>query len=200
MKNIFKSFFVIAAAALTLAGCQKKEIEQPQDENVGEYMYTFTIDDETRAIIGDSNVEWVEGDRVGMFVGSYKGYAKIDVNTTPKMVVLYSNQAIPAGTMAYAYAPYDDENKQTEPNNVKITLNSIQTGAAVSSMPLAGLPFEVEEEVESGNQEGNGQIKFANLGSVIVFKVFSTDEAFQSETIKSIQFGTLAMGTRNRFA
>ena len=188
MKNIFKSFFVIAAAALTLAGCQKKEIEQPQDENVGEYMYTFTIDDETRAIIGDSNVEWVEGDRVGMFVGSYKGYAKIDVNTTPKMVVLYSNQAIPAGTMAYAYAPYDDENKQTEPNNVKITLNSIQTGAAVSSMPLAGLPFEVEEEVESGNQEGNGQIKFANLGSVIVFKVFSTDEAFQSETIKSIQF------------
>ena len=45
MKNIFKSFFVIAAAALTLVGCQKKEIGQSQNE--GEYVYTFTIDDET---------------------------------------------------------------------------------------------------------------------------------------------------------
>lgn len=186
MKKTLKSFFVFVAAALTLVGCQKKEIEQLQTE--GEYVYTFSIDDATRAVIGDSNIEWVEGDRVGMFVGDYKGYAKIDVNTTPKMVVLYSNQVIPAGTMAYAYAPNDDDNKQREPNNVKITLNNIQTGTAVSSMPLAGLPFEVEEDVESGNQQGNGQIKFANLGSIIIFKVFSTNEAFQSETIKSIQF------------
>ncbi len=194
MKKIFKAFFVIAAAALTLVGCQKKEIEQPQDENVGEYMYTFTIDDETRAIIGDNNIEWVSGDQVGMFIGSfgdyagYKGYAKVDVTTTPKMIVLYSNTAIPAGAMAYAYAPYDPDNRNNDANNAKIVVNSIQNGAEISSMPLAGLPFQVEEEVEAGNQNGNGQIKFMNLGSVINFKIFSTNEEFQSETIQSIQF------------
>ena len=192
MKKIFKAFFVIAAAALTLVGCQKKEIEQPQNE--GDYVYTFAIDEETRAIIGDSNIEWVAGDQVGIFIGSfgdytgYKGYAKVDVTTTPKMVVLYSSTAIPAGAMAYAYAPYDPENRNNDANSVKIVVNNIQNGSQVSAMPLAGLPFEVEEDVDAGNQNGNGQIQFMNLGSVINFKVFSTDEEFQTETIQSIQF------------
>ena len=193
MKKTFKSFFVFAAAALTLAGCQRVEMDQPQHE--GEYRYSFTLADDTRAVIGDSNVEWVAGDQVGMFVGNYKGYAKVDVSTTPKMVVLYSNEAIPAGTMAYAYAPYDAENKNNEPDWTKIAVNGIQSGAQASAMPLAGVPFEVEEEIDPKAQEGNGQIKFMNLGSVINFKIFSTDEAFQNETIKSVQFestGTIA--------
>ena len=192
MKKTLKSFFVFVAAALTLVGCQKKEIEQPQTE--GEYVYTFTIDDETRAVIGDSNIEWVAGDQVGIFIGSlgdyagYKGYAKVDVTTTPKMVVLYSNAAIPAGAMAYAYAPYDPDNRNNDVNNAKIVVNNIQNGAEISAMPLAGLPFQVEEEIEAGNQNGNGQIKFMNLGSVVNFKIFSTNKEFQSETIQYIQF------------
>ena len=188
MKNIFRSFIVFAAATLTLAGCQRAEMEQPGNEGV--YKYTFAIADDTRAVIGDSNVEWVSGDRVGMFVGNYKGYANVDVTTDPKMVVLFSTTAIPAGTMAYAYAPYDEENKTSDatPEWVKITLNDIQNGAQVSAMPLAGVPFEVQEEIAARAQEGNGQVKFMNLGSVINFKVFSTDEAFQGETVKSVQF------------
>ena len=98
---------------------------------------TFAIADDTRAVIGDSNVEWIAGDQVGMFVGDYKGYAKVDVTTSPKMVVLYSTTAIPAGTMAYAYAPYDEDNKTSEatPEWVKITLSDVQSGAQVSAMP-----------------------------------------------------------------
>ena len=186
MKKTFKSFVVFAAAALTLAGCQKVEMEQSRNE--GAYKYSFAIVDDTRAVIGDSNVEWVANDRVGMFVGAYKGYANVDVNTTPKMVVLYSNEAIPAGTMAYAYAPYDPENKEGDPDMVKIVVNDIQSGAQASAMPLAGVPFEVEEEIDPKAQEGNGQIKFMNLGSVINFKIFSTDEEFQNETVQYIQF------------
>ena len=188
MKKIFKSFFVFAAAALTLAGCQRTETDQPGNEGV--YKYTFAIADDTRAVIGDSNVEWIAGDQVGMFVGDYKGYAKVDVTTSPKMVVLYSTTAIPAGTMAYAYAPYDEANKTSDaaPDWVKINLSKIQSGAAVSAMPLAGLPFEVEEEIDPRAQSGNGQVKFLNLGSVINFKIFSTDEAFQGETVQSVKF------------
>lgn len=192
MKQILKAFFVIAAAALTLVGCQKKEIAQSQNE--GDYVYTFAIDEETRAVIGDSNIEWVAGDQVGMFIDSYgdyagyKGYAKVDVSTTPKMVVLYSTTTIPAGATAYAYAPYDTENNSNDSDMVKIVVNNIQSGAEVSAMPLAGLPFTVEEAIDPRAQEGNGQIKFLNLGSVINFKIFSTEEEFLTETIKSIQF------------
>lgn len=192
MKKTLKSFFVFVAAALTLVGCQKKEIEQPQTE--GEYVYTFTIDEATRAVIGDSNIEWVSGDQVGIFIGSYgeytgyKGYAKVDVTTTPKMVVLYSNTAIPAGAMAYAYAPYDADNKDKEVTEVKIVVNDIQIGAQNSAMPLAGLPFQVEDEIDPRAQDGNGQIKFMNLGSIINFKIYSSNEEYQSETIQSIQF------------
>ena len=190
MKKTFKSFFVFAAAALTLAGCQRVEMDQPQQE--GEYKYSFAIVDDTRAVIGDNNVEWVSGDQVGMFVGDYKGYAKVDVTTSPKMVVLYSTSAIPAGTMAYAYAPYDVANKEVDPDMVKITLSNIQSGAQTSAMPLAGLPFEVEEEIDPRAQSGNGQIRFMNLGSLINFKIYSSDEAFQGETVKSVEFEATA--------
>ena len=186
MRKLIKSLALVAVAAMTLSACQK-EVELQKKNADGLYEYSFVIlEDGTKAVIGDSNIEWVTGDQVGMFVGSYKGYAKVDVTQTPRMVVLYSNQVIPAGTMAYAYSPYDGSN--TDATNAKITLSEIQSGAAISAMPLAGIPFEVEEEVEAGNQEGNGAIKFLNLGSLINFKIYSSDAALQSETITSVKF------------
>ena len=104
------------------------------------------------------------------------------------MVVLYSDQAIPAGTMAYAYFPYDAENRNNTPDKAKIVLSPVQGGAAVSAMPLAGIPFKVEEEIAAGAQTGNGAIKFLNLGSVINYLIFSSDKDLQAETIKSVQF------------
>ena len=192
MKKFFKSFALIAAAAMALAACQK-EVEAPVQEE-GLYEYRFAIDEGTKAVIGDSNIEWVAGDQVGMFIApngdftGYKGYAKIDITTSPKTVILYSNKAIPAGTMAYAYAPYDVDNKEKEATSAKINLSSIQTGAQVSVMPLAGLPFTVEETIAANADAGNGSIKFMNLGSVINFKIFSTNEEYQSETVASVKF------------
>lgn len=186
MRKFIKSLALVAVAAMTLSACQK-EVELQKKNADGLYEYSFAIlEDGTKAVIGDSNIEWVTGDQVGMFVGSYKGYAKVDVTQTPRMVVLYSNQVIPAGTMAYAYSPFDGSN--TDATNAKITLSEIQSGAAISAMPLAGIPFEVKEEVEAGNQEGNGAIKFLNLGSLINFKIYSSNVALQSETITSVKF------------
>ena len=186
MRKLFKSLALVAVAAMTLSACQK-EVEPQQKNEEGLYKYTFSII-EDKAVIGDSNIEWVAGDRVGMFVGDYKGYAKIDVTTTPKTVVIYSNDPIPAGTKAYAYAPYDEANKTNSAEITKIVINGVQNGASISSMPLAGIPFKVENEIAAEAQEGNGAIKFLNLGSVINFKVFSSDEEFQNETIQSIKF------------
>ena len=193
MKQIIKSVLLIGALIASF-GCQK-ENEPAQKNRDGQYEYRFVVreiatkaDPTTKAEIGNNCIEWVAGDQVGMYVGDYKGYAKIDVTTDPTMVVLYSNQAIPAGTTAYAYAPYDASNKNSTPNSTKIVLNEIQNGSSVSAMPLAGVPFEVEEEVAAGNQEGNGAIQFLNLGSIINFKVYSSNSAYQNETISSIKF------------
>lgn len=181
----FSIIFAFAAAVLSFAGCQRVEMDPSGPE--GEYKYSFVLSDDTRAVVGDSNVEWVAGDQVGMFVGSFKGAANVDVSTSPKMVVLYSTQAIPAGTMAYAYFPYDADNKNNGPDKTKIVLSGVQGGARVSAMPLAGIPFKVEEEIAPNAQKGNGSIKFLNLGSLINFKIFSSDKALQGETVKSVQ-------------
>lgn len=177
---------VIALAGLALAGCRDMETDQPQE---GAYRYSFTIDDETRAVICDTNVEWAEGDEVGMIVGSYAGSAKVDVSTSPKTVVLYSGSAIPAGTMAYAWFPYNQEVANEAPEKVQISLDNTQGGAQSSAMPLVGVPFEVKEEIGS---EGNGQIRFLNLGSLINFKIWSSKFEYRQETVKSIRLDASA--------
>ena len=176
----------IALAGLALVGCRDMEMDQPQG---GAYRYSFTIDEETRAVIGDTNVEWAEGDEVGLLVGSYAGSAKVDVSTSPKTVVLYSGSAIPAGTKAYAWFPYNPEVANEAPEKVQISLDNTQSGAQSSAMPLVGVPFEVKEEIGS---EGNGQIRFLNLGSLINFKIWSSKFEYRQETVKSIRLDASA--------
>ena len=149
--------------------------------------YSFTIDDNTRAVIGDENVEWTEGDKVGMFVGSFKGSANVDVSTSPKTVVLYSESAIPAGTKAYAYYPYDPETAGDGPEKASIFLSNTQNGYQSSAMPLAGIPFDVKEEIGTEDTERNGRIRFLNLGSLINFKIWSSEFKYRSETVKSVR-------------
>ena len=149
--------------------------------------YSFTIDDNTRAVIGDENVKWTEGDKVGMFVGSFKGSADVDVSTSPKTVVLYSESAIPAGTKAYAYYPYDPETAGDGPEKVSIFLSNTQNGYQSSAMPLAGIPFDVKEEIGTEDTERNGRIRFLNLGSLINFKIWSSEFKYRSETVKSVR-------------
>ena len=149
--------------------------------------YSFTIDDNTRAVIGDEKVEWTEGDKVGMFVGSFKGSADVDVSTSPKTVVLYSESAIPAGTKAYAYYPYDPETAGDGPEKVSIFLSNTQNGYQSSAMPLAGIPFDVKEEIGTEDTERNGRIRFLNLGSLINFKIWSSISEYRSEIVKSVR-------------
>ena len=187
MNNTIKSLFVIASAAVILAGCQRTALSDK-----GPHKYSFVLDEGTRAVIGENSVEWVAGDEVGLSVGNYTGSAEVDVTTSPKKVVLYSDSDIPAGTMAYAWFPFDAENVGEAPKKVNITLSNTQSGSQVSAMPLAGVPFEVKEAIAANAQEGNGTIRFLNLGSLLIFKVFSSDKAFQGETVKSIRLDASA--------
>ena len=183
MKKFFRSLMMFTAVLAAVASCNKNEGED-QVPSEG-YRYSFAIvDDVTKATLDNEGVLWEANDRVGMFVNTYKGYAKVDVTTTPKSIVLYSTSPIPAGSIAYAYYPYNTTNEDKA--MTLINLPNVQQGGATSAMPMAGVPFEVEEEVAANNQEGNGQIKFLNLGSIIDFKIYSSD--YSDETVQYVTF------------
>lgn len=183
MKKYF-SLIAALAAAVSFNSCNKEQdFREPQEKTDG-YKYTFTIaEDETKATISETGVAWVAGDRVGMFLDGYTGYAEVDKTTTPTSVILYSPNAIAADTYAYAYYPYDSENSNKTENH--IYLANVQLGGSSSAMPLAGVPFKIESDY-AAKEKPNGQIKFMNLGSVVDFKVFSSN--YDTETIQYITF------------
>ena len=188
MKRI-NSLMVCVTALAALASCERSEVAPQEPENG--YRYTFSIvDDNTKATLDNEGVAWEANDRVGMFVDTYKGYANVDVTTTPKSIVLYSPSAIPAGAMAYGYYPYNNTNTNAE--MTLINLSNVQQGGTNAAMPMAGVPFEVETDVPTVTENGktkaetNGQIQFLNLGAIIDFKIYSAD--YSDETVKYVTF------------
>lgn len=187
MKKLFKSVFALAIMGLALVSCNKADEAIPQDPEKG-YVYTFSVVDDyapTKATLGTNGVGWESGDRVGLFTPNSHGYASIDVSKTPKEVILYSKEIIPAGSKAYAYYPYSSDNTKDDDEAAKIVFLDVQQGTSVSAMPMAGIPFTVETEVAAKTNQ-NGVIKFLNLGSIIEFNVFSSKAEYQTETVKSI--------------
>lgn len=192
MKKLFYYVLAITVAAIAAVSCNKGEEDHIVKEDTS-FCYTFTIaDDITKATLDGQGVQWVDGDKVGMYIVEsdgqtevYTGFANVDVTTSPKTIKLYSKKAIPAGAIAYTYFPqHSNENKTA----TVIRFDAEQQGGGKSVMPMVGLPFTVETAVSlSGNSaQTNGVIHFLNLGAIIDFKVFG--ENFNTETIQSIKF------------
>lgn len=189
MKKIMKLFVYVAAAAMTLASCQKNEIDNQVPQ---EYEYTFLIGNaDTKAVIGNESVVWEDGDQMGVYTkvasGTISKNAYGDITPgSPATMKMYSDQALAIGDYVYAYYPYNSDN---EDRNLMVTLSipSVQDGK--DDMPMVAIPYCVESAIGSGQQDAPaGKIKFANLGSVIEFHVYSTTEAYKTEIVKSVTF------------
>lgn len=173
----------LAATVAALASCNKaKEEEVPVVD--GAYQYRFEIvDNGTRATLaGKGGVMWEEGDQVGMFLGSEAGVADVDVESTPKTLVISSGTPIPVGTKVYAYYPYAESASSNEAT--PLFINPVQKGGNTAAMPMVNIPIELA----AATTGTNGAIKFMNMGAVINFHVYSETEAYQGETVKSITF------------
>lgn len=185
MKKLFVSFLALAAAATAIISCNKTEKIEPAPKDG--YTYSFIINDvDTKATLDEGGVLWENKDRVGMYLDGYTGYAEIDATATPKTVTLFSRTEIPANSYAYAYYPYSTDNTDKTLN--KVVFSNIQQGGTASAMPMAGIPFKVEETVpvEDNVARTSGVINFLNLGSIIDFKIFS--ESYTGETVKYVTF------------
>lgn len=177
---------VVAAAGVS---CAKQEELVPEPAVIPEttptalYRYVFDINEDlTRATLDNEGVFWEAGDMVGVYLkGIGNTDAEIDMDTSPKTVILRSAESIPAGTEAYAYYPFDENN--TSLSAVKLNIPHMQVGGISSAMPMAGIPFTVEE---GGATSNNGVIWFMNLASIIDFKVYSS--TYAGETVKSVTF------------
>ncbi|MBO4670438.1 MAG: DNA/RNA non-specific endonuclease [Bacteroidales bacterium] len=191
MRKFTKLFALCAAFSVVMASCSKHELEdlpdpvENQDKPLVRQNYTFDLaEDLTRATLGNNGVFWEPGDMIGIYLdaqGLGNDEAEINTETSPKTVTLRSANSIPAGTLAYAYYPFNENN--TSLSSATFTIPRYQTGGEISAMPMVGVPFTVED---GGTTSTNGQIFFMNLASIIDFQVYSS--TYAGETIQQITF------------
>lgn len=194
MKNLFKSILFIAAAAMTFSACNRTEIENPQNEE--DFYYTFALTSpETRSILSsDENGKfgaWEDGDRLGTGIDEAKpGYAYVKVGT-PATFRIYKEGGLAGGEIIYAYYPYSSSATSAAEIPMTIPSGQNQVGATFDfdAMPMVAEGFTVPASYASGNNNTEiGEISLVNLGSVVDFQVFSSNETYAEETILSVKF------------
>ena len=185
-----KPFVLVAAAAMALVSCNKQEVDAPTPQEK-EYEYTFEVADGVKAAIGENSVVWESGDQIGVYTDgqngvSYNRWGDITIGT-PVTFKVSSYYALVAGDMVHCYYPYVSSNSQ-DPRTVNLSIPTSQTEK--NQMPMVSLPYAVTENLaeKTDSEKSAGEIRFANLGSVIEFHVYSTTEAYQTELVKSVTF------------
>lgn len=189
MKKIMNLFVLVAAAATALASCQKNEIENPVSE---QYQYIFLIGNadeseaDSKATLGENSVEWTTGDQIGTFAGSSNNeYSEVTVTDGTASFSVYSQGGLSVGDKLYFYYP-GVEGSSMQKTAVTMSVPTDQDGK--DDMPMVSLPFTVTEESASDETDYAGEIRFANLGAVIEFKVYTETPEYASETVKSVSF------------
>lgn len=198
MKRIVKSFALLAVAASALASC-KGELTTPEEKpQTGKFEYTFTLGaPETKAVLASDSegyfAKWEAGDRLGIYTLSDAGItnntaANIDIEKDPVEFNVVTSYALEKDSEVYAYFPYDANNSTVDPSAVVLSIPASQTGS-LNAMPMAAKPYAVTEPISVGTKP-IADIKMRNLGSILNFNVFSSVEAYRSETVSSIAFTT----------
>lgn len=185
-KNVF---LVSALALLSLAACKKDE-PQPEVPDRNEHIYTFEASAATKATLGESCVEWAEGDVIGTFAkGNQNAAGRVKVGT-PCTFPVKTVGKLAAGEKVYAYAPYG-ENAATDAKTVAFEIPSEQVSDKIS-MPLAAQPYEVTEELADNTETPVAGMNFYNLASVAVLKLYATGDVAKGEKIQSIKLTSTA--------
>jgi hypothetical protein len=208
MKKFFKSFVLIAAAALTLSACSQKEMPDtatPGDEITLKFNIRNADDaNVSKALLGTENgknfLNWENGDLIGTFsVGSFSGNSTTSNNNSGTVEVsgdtytlnvqVYNTGSI---TNIYSYYPHS-VTAGKDKTSATVTIPEAQTmnanGFDADAMPMAGAPVEVNlTDLAANTDTPCGDINFSNLGSIIKFRVYSS--VATSETLTSVKFVT----------
>lgn len=201
MKSKFKFFVCFLLAAAFVACAQKEEASDPEEAIVpsteqteGEYAYVFSLaspeSSESKTDFASDHVSWNAEDLVGSYALTSLNKSTpvtIDGSGIPH-ITIRSSVPLSAGDMVYAYYPYSSKNNSKEADAITLEIPRNQVSGSADAMPMVALPFELTEDVPSYTNEEVGTICFLNLGSVIMLNIFSSDSAYQGETIENVTF------------
>ena len=209
MKTMFKSFALVAIAALSLAACSKNEAPINDENDLITLKFNIKNTDEasTRALLGDDNgkkfLNWENGDKIGTFsVGTFSSNTASNNNSGTVEVsgdnYTLNVQTFWSGTITniYSYFPYSaaaGKDKTAAIVNIPGSQFMTTDGFDADAMPMAGTPVSVDLTTTAANTDTPcGTINFFNLGSIINFKIYSSIET--DETLTSVKYVT---GTGN---
>lgn len=200
MKTLFKSFMALAAVATAFVACNKVETELQQIPAEEGFYYTFSLGEPATKAVLDSDkngrfVKWTSGDQLGSITTNSQGYSNITPATaeTPAQFQIYSTNGLTEGNTINVWFPY--RSKQTDATKVELQIPNAQTQRSADNefdfkaMPMVAKQVTVTADmVTESNPSPISNIDMEYLGSVINFKVFSTNATYASEKVKSITF------------
>ena len=204
MKKIMKPFVLVAAAAMTLASCQKNEIPAPEKQDVH---FTINAGIETKTSIVESedkdengkhiyHAQWDGNEELGVL------FAAPNAETTASDVVTLTNSESgsfasfqgtvtvddPAGTF-YAFYPAAAFNRGYGEGDARLDLKNVQKPTETSFDPLCDIlvakPYDYE--VVDGKVVADG-LEFARLMSVLRIDLKSEFADIQNEFVESVSF------------
>ena len=188
--------------ATAVMSCNKKEQVIPDKEGVHEIVFALGTGDATRALIGsDENGKfalWEYGDRLGTITteatGVSTGYSNITPasGSDPAIFKIYSKNGLAEGDKIYVWYPMAWTGEDN-PTAVWFEIPSQQmytsAGFDFDAMPMVTKEVVVDENmVTSESTKPVSTINMANMGSLLDFKVFSTNPDFASEKVESVTF------------
>ena len=176
---------LFCAAFAAIVSCAKQEAETAPEASKA-YEYTFTLASDTKAAFAGDHIAWTEGDKVGWFAGSSlkEGNSSINLSTTPRSFKISLDSPLSAGDKFYAYAPFSSAGKSA--SALKLSIPSEQDGA--SAMPMVSVPVTLSKDIAAGSAASAGEVRFLNLGSVVLFNIYTTDDAHAGETVTGVRF------------
>ena len=189
MKQITK-YAAVAIATLLLAACGQKESLPAVEERPAvqeSFTYTLIINDEaTKSAFSTDHMAWEAGDQIGWFTDK-AGSSAVNMATTPRSFTVSSTAALEAGSVIYAYAPYKagEQSKTAAP----LSIPAMQSADDVKdAMPLVAVPVTLDAAMAAATDTPVGSAQFLNLGALIRYNVYTTDDTFAAETVESVTF------------
>ena len=193
MKNYWK-YMIVALAGLSLFACNK-EIEQPENNDVPsaeKFTYTIAVNGETKSHIDGDHMAWDDGDLIGWFINDGDpDCSEINYNADPRTFDVVSTTALPANSTVYAYAPFYTSffseytlSKTSAPLSIPVH----QDGLIYDAMPMVSLPIVIADATAANVDTPVAEAQFINLGAVIEYNVYTSDTAYGSEKVESVEF------------
>ncbi|MBP5539301.1 MAG: hypothetical protein J6X69_05685, partial [Bacteroidales bacterium] len=186
--------FAALAALLAVSACFK--VNTPAEVVLScEYRYTFSLDENTKALFDENRVVWEDGNLIGAYAVSQ---SEVSANRSgavhrgvPCTFTLYSSIALTTGDAVYAYAPWTSA-AGSRPAAVSLTVPAVQrqdvSGFDADALPLVALPYAVEDELEAGTDTPVADLQFANVTALVRVSIWSSDVSRVSETVQSVRF------------